>query len=123
VLLQTRSEPIAQATSHVQPNVTTCATPSDVLFYGWDPYPPGELPAISKLSDHPVHLVMSQVQNVLFKVHQSVLSDKSIAFKQMFGATEDCGVITLDGHTDDKPLPPPVTEAGFELFLSVCYNK
>jgi len=43
----------------------------------------------------------------------------------MFGATEDCGVIALDGHADDKPilLPPPVTEAGFELFLSVCYNK
>ncbi|KAI6033255.1 hypothetical protein F5J12DRAFT_888178 [Pisolithus orientalis] len=41
-----------------------------------------------------------QAQSSLFKVHKSVLSDKSIAFKSMFAAQDR-----------------------FELFLSVCYNK
>ncbi|KIM59846.1 hypothetical protein SCLCIDRAFT_27079 [Scleroderma citrinum Foug A] len=70
---------------------------------------------------------MSQVQNALFKVHQSVLSDKSLIFKDMFNVDKDCGVGVpqTEGSSDDHPilLEGLITEVGFELFLSVCYNK
>lgn len=63
------------------------------------------------------------MQNLLFKVHQSVLCDKSIFFNDMFNMHAELSPI--DGQSDDKPivLPAQVTEGVFELFLSVCYNK
>ena len=74
----------------------------------------------------PVLTATFQAQNTLFKVHQSVLSDKAIFFKTMFCAPCEAGyAMPYDGKSDDNPIivPDQVTAAGFELFLCVCYNK
>jgi len=66
--------------SHVsQPNYTH--TPSHVLLSGWNPYLIGEL---SITSIRLVTIRSSQAQKSLFKVHQSILCDKSAFFKTMF---------------------------------------
>lgn len=64
------------------------------------------------------------VENMLFKVHKSVLSDQSMTFRDMFGANRDAGLDPVDGKSDEQPIViPEVAAEVFELFLSVCYNK
>jgi len=107
--------------SHVsQPNYTH--TPSDVLLSGWNPYLIGEL---SITSMRLVTIQSSQAQKSLFKVHQSVLCDKSAFFKTMFNAHHEANLSATDGQSNANLiiLPDQVMEAAFELFLSVCYNK
>ncbi|KAI5997821.1 hypothetical protein F5J12DRAFT_791722 [Pisolithus orientalis] len=43
----------------------------------------------------------------------------------MFAAQDSTGLPQTDGHSDEKPIivPDQVSDLGFELFLSVCYNK
>ncbi|KIJ16907.1 hypothetical protein PAXINDRAFT_10614 [Paxillus involutus ATCC 200175] len=61
----------------------------------------------------------------LFKVHASILADKSESFHDMFGANLEATTPQIDGGTEDTPIlvPPSVSEDAFELFISVCYNK
>ncbi|KAI6151498.1 hypothetical protein BKA82DRAFT_1006369 [Pisolithus tinctorius] len=52
--------------------------------------------------------------------HPIILSDKSMTFRDMLGTNSDAGLVPVDG----KPIViSEVTAEGFELFLSVCYNK
>lgn len=65
-----------------------------------------------------------RVENTLVKVHGSILSDKSMTFRDMFGTNSDAGLVPVDGKSDEQPIIiTEVTAEGFELFLSVCYNK
>ncbi|KAL4066458.1 hypothetical protein V8B97DRAFT_2065509, partial [Scleroderma yunnanense] len=68
-----------------------------------------------------------KAENLLFRVHKSVLCDKSITFKEMFTANEDSEAILhpVDGASDTESIivPNQVTTAAFKLFLLVCYNK
>ncbi|KAG1726859.1 hypothetical protein EDD22DRAFT_853498 [Suillus occidentalis] len=66
-----------------------------------------------------------QAGNSLFRVHASILGDKSLAFRDMFAASQGTKLEQVDGSTDDKPIcvPSQVSKSAFELFLSVCYNK
>ncbi|KAI5982410.1 hypothetical protein EDD15DRAFT_2323847 [Pisolithus albus] len=69
-----------------------------------------------------------RAQNVLFKVHKRILSDKSVAFKTMFDVNDYTDISPLQqglGLTDDKPIlvPERISDTAFELFLSVCYDK
>ncbi|KIK39206.1 hypothetical protein CY34DRAFT_25364 [Suillus luteus UH-Slu-Lm8-n1] len=70
-------------------------------------------------------LLASGAGNSLFRVHASILGDKSLAFQDMFAASQGTKLEQVDGSTDDKPIcvPLQVSESAFELFLSVCYNK
>jgi hypothetical protein len=58
-------------------------------------------------------------------VHTSILGDKSLAFWDMFAASQGTQFQEVDGSADDKPIcvPSQVSEAAFELFLSVFCNK
>ncbi|KIM63561.1 hypothetical protein SCLCIDRAFT_1173263, partial [Scleroderma citrinum Foug A] len=65
-----------------------------------------------------------QVENVLFKVHRSVLVDKSLFFRDMFDVTHDFGFDESQGSSDQNPIiNEGSTVQGFELFLSVLYDK
>ncbi|KAG1722222.1 uncharacterized protein EDB91DRAFT_1256169 [Suillus paluster] len=43
----------------------------------------------------------------LFKVHASILGDKSLGFRDMFAASQDTQFEEVDGSTDDKPIFVP----------------
>ncbi|KAI6003446.1 hypothetical protein F5J12DRAFT_837913 [Pisolithus orientalis] len=47
-----------------------------------------------------------------------------MTFRDMFGTNSDAGLVPVDGKSDEQPIIiTEVTAEGFELFLSVCYNK
>ncbi|KAG1886263.1 hypothetical protein F4604DRAFT_1917996 [Suillus subluteus] len=66
-----------------------------------------------------------QAGSSLFRVHTSILRDKSLAFQDMFAASQGTQLEQVDGSADDKPIcvRSQVSKSAFELFLSVCYNK
>jgi len=64
-----------------------------------------------------------QAENLLFKVHRSILSEKSTTFREMLTGHSDIGAFECDGMNDERPIVTEVTADDFELFLSVCYNK
>ncbi|KAI6148210.1 hypothetical protein EDD17DRAFT_1901076 [Pisolithus thermaeus] len=74
---------------------------------------------------YPDGMHIFHVQNMLFKVHKSILLDKSLTFKTMFDASDHTGIPLVNGFTDNKVIliPKQVMDTTFKLFLSVCYNK
>ncbi|KAG1863037.1 hypothetical protein F4604DRAFT_1929213 [Suillus subluteus] len=62
-----------------------------------------------------------RIGDSLFKVHASILGDKSLGFRDMFAASQDTQLEEVDGSADDKPIfvPLQVSENAFELFLSM----
>ncbi|KAI6141429.1 hypothetical protein BKA82DRAFT_1005798 [Pisolithus tinctorius] len=45
-------------------------------------------------------------------------------FRDMLGTNSNAGLVPVDGKSDEQPIViSEVTAEGFELFLSVCYNK
>jgi len=70
-------------------------------------------------------MILHQAGQYLFKVHASILGDKSESFHDMFDVNLEATTQQIDGQTEDSPIlvPPLVSKMAFELFISVCYNK
>ncbi|KAG1847012.1 hypothetical protein DFJ58DRAFT_843329 [Suillus subalutaceus] len=48
-----------------------------------------------------------QAGSSLFRVHASILGDKSLAFRDMFAASQGAQLKQVDGSADDKPICVP----------------
>ncbi|KAI9571407.1 hypothetical protein HD554DRAFT_2036816 [Boletus coccyginus] len=61
----------------------------------------------------------------LFKVHESILLEKSETFQDMFRAHDKLGTVPTDGHIEALPiiLLATISEGAFELFCFQCLIK
>ncbi|OAX37464.1 hypothetical protein K503DRAFT_857339 [Rhizopogon vinicolor AM-OR11-026] len=78
---------------------------------------------------HPIYYFTSashvfQVDNILYRLCDSVLSSFSQTFHDMFHAAATAGHEGLDGQSDEKPIHlDGVTREIFELFLEHAFNS